>query len=527
MPLPRSDQASVYVRKAVEAALRLGWVAPEFAAARRLRAQRPTRPPVGPRVLLVSPRDWVEHVQNQAMLGQALRMRGADVRFATCGGGLGTCDRANTYEAPPMPCRTCGHYTRGALDAHGFDQSALAQQNEWDELAHWPELDAMSVVELERLVWNGLALGELVDPSVKWFLCAGDVDGDPLIGHVRRAFLTSARRIAASMDRVLEESGPDVVVVLSGLFLFESVTWALCRRRGIDVVSYERAFRHNTLVFDREKPAGRYDLSSQWARSDRELTAAEDAELDAYLAERRSGSAFDQYWRFGVDGDPIARPEGRLAVLFTNVTWDSAVVGRDLGFSSIRTWLNAVVDEFARRSQDRLVIRVHPSETHLPGKRARDSLAGYLAGVDLPGNVTVVGPDDPLDSYALMEAADLGLVYTSTVGLELALGSTPVIVAGDTHYRSKGFTVDVSSPDELGSAITAVLADPAAFSPNTGAARRYAHLFFFRAPYRTIGVDEPIPGLARLRVSSLEDLAPGVDKELDRLCEAILLGGGF
>ena len=47
-------------------------------------------------------------------------------------------------------------------------------------------------------------------------------------------------------------------------------------------------------------------------------------------------------------------------------------------------------------------------------------------GVDgYTGDVTlyVVDPEDPISSYPLMEAADLGLVYTSTlVGQGLALG---------------------------------------------------------------------------------------------------------
>ena len=41
-----------------------------------------------------------------------------------------------------------------------------------------------------------------------------------------------------------------------------------------------------------------------------------------------------------------------------------------------------------------------------------------------------------------MDSSDLGLVYSSTTGLELALYGVPVIAAARIHYADKGFTID-------------------------------------------------------------------------------------
>ena len=54
------------------------------------------------------------------------------------------------------------------------------------------------------------------------------------------------------------------------------------------------------------------------------------------------------------------------------------------------------------------------------------------------------------------------------------------------------------------------------------AARDYAHFFFFRASIHAPGVREPLPGLARLDVGSLDELDPGVDERVDRICAEIL-----
>jgi hypothetical protein len=68
---------------------------------------------------------------------------------------------------------------------------------------------------------------------------------------------------------------------------------------------------------------------------------------------------------------------------------------------------------------------------------------------NLPTNVRVIGADDPQSSYPLIAASDAVLTFTSTTGLEAALLGKPVIVSGTTHYRDKGFTLDVSSAAEF------------------------------------------------------------------------------
>ncbi|MEY2426647.1 MAG: hypothetical protein QOI61_2219 [Actinomycetota bacterium] len=523
-PIPRADRLNEYARKGVELALRQIAQAPEQRAARRLASGDPKPANGAPKVLVLSPRDWAAHVQVESMLAHALQLRGAAVEFLTCGGGLEICDRANTYEAPPMPCTTCTRYVAGSLDAHGFQSTSIRAGWTLDD-PPWPEIDALSLDGLFTVEDGRRALGRAIEIPLKWFLCAASLDDEPLAGQTARAFLRSARRIARGIDEALEEIRPDTVLILNGLFLFEAVAWEICKERGIDVVTYERAFRKDTLVFSRDVPAGFYDLSAQWATENRPLLSAESNELDAYLATRRRGGAFDQYWSF-TKGESVHQGDGRLVVLFTNLTWDTAVIGRDLAFPDIRGWIDAVIAAFADRPEHQLVIRVHPSEVALPGKRTRDSLEQYVVDhhPELPANVRVVGATETTSSYDLIDAADLVLVYTSTTGLEVALSGKPVIVSGAVHYRGKGFTVDVSSPAEFLAQLDEGLAKPEALHGDVETARRYAHYFFFRGPVAAPLVTEPLPGLARLSTDEAADLAPGASAAVDRICDLILAG---
>jgi hypothetical protein len=525
--MPSTDRFGEIALKGVHWGLRWVAQAPEQRQARDLAAaldKRPTAPPAG-RVLFVTPRDWAAHVQWEAMLGHALRLRGAEVEYLTCGGNLEICDRANTWEAPPMPCRSCRHYVATSLDAHGHMNEQM-----WAEAPDtaWPEIDAIGLADLPDVEVDGLPLGRLVEIPVKWFLMRSDIEDDPVAALTYRRFLRSARVIASALRRGLERHQPDVVIACNGLFLFESIAVALCKQRGIDFVTYERGLIKETLVFRRGEPACLLDASDVWARwRDVPLTPAETEQLDVYLADRRHGrKTIDRFWkdpRFeGVD----RHGGGRLATLFTNLTWDSAVIGRERAFPSMRDWIAEAVDVFRTRPDDELVIRVHPAEALLPGKMTREAIEPFLDRrfATLPPNVSVIGPHDDRSSYSLMEQSDLGLVYTSTTGLEMAMAGKAVVVAGEAHYEGKGFTVDAGSPQEFRDLVTELLDRPESFRPDIEMARRYAYFLFFRFPVGTPGVEEHVLGLARLTARP-EDLAPGADVDLDRICDGILHGG--
>lgn len=103
----------------------------------------------------------------------------------------------------------------------------------------------------------------------------------------------------------------------------------------------------------------------------------------------------------------------------------------------------------------------------------------------LPENVTLVGALDKVNTYDLMAFAQLGLVYTTTTGMEMVMQGIPVIVAGDTHYRQRGFTIDPQTWEEYFQAIEAVFTGPQQHHPTpeqVELAWNYAYRFFFQYP---------------------------------------------
>jgi hypothetical protein len=531
MPVIKRNRLREYAIKGGHLAARQIGQAPEQRVARRLSHGAPDGSSGSPHVVFFTPRDWAAHVQWESIIGQALRLRGARVSFVTCGGGLDICDRANTWEAPPMPCRSCTRYVHDSLDAHGFEHVAMRDGWERDDPGDWPELDELSLADLVGVEADGLPLGHLTRIPVSWFLMRASLADDPLAPRTWREFLRSARRVAKGVRAALDRLQPDVVVLLNGLFMFDAVAWAVCRERDIDVVTYERGFIKETLVFRRNELACLTPMDSIWREArDVPLTEDEQATLDRYLDDRRHGRrTIDRYWDNAVFADQRRSTTGRLVALFPNLTWDSAVIDRTVAFETIQEWLAATIEFFARRPDDELVIRLHPAEVKLPGKQTREPLGAFIDArfPRLPVNVRVIAAEEDQSSYPLMEACDVGLVFTSTTGLELALAGKPVVVAGETHYRAKGFTIDADDPEQYDKMLEQVLDDPSAHAPDPDLVARYAYAFFFRGAIASPGVVEHVPGLARIEVRDLADLAPGVNRSIDRICDGILFGTPF
>jgi len=510
-------------------------MSPEVRQARRiaqsLGIQNPSfheMPLAGERILIPTMRDWAVHVHIEAFLGHLLRVSGAEVRHMTCGGGLGICDRANTWEGPPMPCRSCTKYVNASLKAHGVDFKPLAPN--WGEAA-WSELDNLSLRELREVEYKGLPLGSLVEIPVKWFLLGETLSEDPLGTATYRKFLISARSIVDAAERMIDEFAPTQVLLLNGLFLFESIVWELCKMRDIDVISYERSFILDTFVFCRNDGAGFCKVDDVWAEwQNIQLSDDENAELDKYLNDRQLGlRTSDDYWKDVRESNVKRIRSGRRAVLFTNLVWDSAVLRQDVAFPSIVDWIVAAIEEFRDRPNDELVIRIHPAETKLSGRESREEMETAVRGriTQIPDNVIIIPSTDPTSSYQLMREADFGLVYSSTTGMEMVLTGKPVVVSAKTHYRNKGFTVDVNTAEEFKRAIDSLTSDNSDLLPDLELTRKYAYLFFFRAPYSSMGVTEPIRGLVSMTSEKPRELLGPENIDIRRFVSAMALRSSF
>ena len=304
------------------------------------------------------------------------------------------------------------------------------------------------------------------------------------------------RQAAAGVMGLLRDGAYDAVVIPNGSILEFGAAYRASRHLGVRVVTYEFGEQRERIWLAQDDEVMRQDTGGVWqARGAAALDETERQAIGDLYRARRGGQLwanFGRQWqsapsqgalgaRQALGLDP-ARP---VALLCTNVVGDSLALGRQVFTAGMADWLAATVRWFSRYPQAQLVVRVHPGELLGAGHPSAEIVRQELP--ELPPHVTVVGPESPINTYDLMELAHLGLVYTTTVGMEMAMAGIPVITAGATHYRGRGFTDDPASMPAYLAALEGRLVEPVGrkLAPETiDLAWRYAYGFFFEYPFR-------------------------------------------
>jgi capsule polysaccharide export protein KpsC/LpsZ len=199
-------------------------------------------------------------------------------------------------------------------------------------------------------------------------------------------------------------------------------------------------------------------------------------------------------------------PSKKVYSLFTNLTWDAAIVNKGVCFSDMWEWVKKTIIYAKDKPDIQLIIRVHPAEIHLYRKtleRVGDLIRSEFP--EFPPNVRVVDSESPVSSYALAELSDKVLVFTSTVGLEAAVIGKKVIVCARAYYRDKGFTIDPDTEEEYFKELDSDL--PIAKKSIMEKAQRYAYAFFFdtHIPFNSVCEEEKI-GDFHFKIRSLDEL---------------------
>lgn len=486
----------------------------------------------GRRVLVFSLRGgWYPHAAWEALLARGLDLRGCDVHLFNCGGRMPICEVNFRHAAPAVACAECAAYPDVLARQFMLTRSWLRDYVRDDEKgAIEAEVAALDPAAYAGWSFRGQPIGALVRNSVLWFLRKSRVESAE-DHRIYRDFLIAGAQIAVMAPRLIAAVRPDLVLELNGLFFAEQVFNRFVPKTA-RLMTYEAGWRSNTLGFDDFSERGFVDVDEPWATlQSQPLTPEESNRLDAWIRSRGGGDMQrDFYVRFDA-GDrehPLKRlgldPARPTALLFTNLVWDTAVLGREVAFSSLQDWLLQTLSWFRAHPDRQLVIRIHPAELLRPAQESREKVADLLGTVSLPGNVRVVASSDPLSSYRLIDAAASVLVYNSTTGLEAALRGRKVVVAARVYYANRGFTLDVQRADEY-PAILATALDGAGLSPvQLELARRFANLLLYRFLHDIPVVKQRPRALPLLAAHETGQVAPGSGSEFDVLLSRMLEG---
>lgn len=481
-----------------------------------------------------------------SLLAAALTLRGAAVDVLLCDGALPACmiGDVSWYRDPGRFARSgpqadfCDHCFAPAADAWrklGIEPIRLGgsiSDADRQEAAEWAEAFCGRIAQIrgDPIADQGLA-------GALRFYASSTLPDNEAARAVLRAFLVAAKLTAIAGERIVASGGYDVVVLHHGIYVPQGPMLAAARAKGARIVSWNVGYRTGTFIFSHGDSYHHTMLEEPSERWDQLVVSPEKrAALDEYLHSRRHGGndwiVFGRGSNFDADryltsrGIDTGRP---IYLALTNVAWDAQIHYPANSFDSMAEWLVATVSWFAARSDLQLVVRVHPAEItgSMPAnERAADIIAAAFPS--LPDNIVVVGPEEGISTYALIEASRAGIVYATKAGIEVAAMGKPLVVAGDAWARGKGFSIDVADPADYLAVLEKLPETDEPAAETVERARRYAFHYFFRRMV-PIKATRAAPGWPPfdLDVASLTELEPGADLGLDIVADGILAGTPF
>jgi len=486
--------------------------------------------------LFFATRQNPEHLSWMFIIEKTLNIRGHSAVFIGCDKALKkTCNSGHFPMLPNYICNFCYIY---AKKFHETSKSKVYWLNSFIdknviEVATL-EVNGIPPSDLESYCYSGYKIGEIVKTSVIHFM-RSTIDNfcvEPVL-TIFRNYLINAICIVHVCQKILETFPVKRVLMMNGLFMPEQIMFHMAKQQGIKVITYENGFLPGTLSLFHNKVVD-YNFDDTWETNfkNHELNQTENKILDELIFERENGKSFLlNYWKNDSNDvkliyDKLGLSDyTKIAVAFTNITWDSTIWAENIGFSGMLQWLEKLIDMYNNNPEKKLVIRVHPGERVLPLAR-KDSVVDLLNKKysKLPKNISIVSPESNINSYKLMEIADIGFVYYSTTGLEMAVRGKPVVVAGGVPYRGKGFTIDVNSELEFYEILKKYFNGQIVIDSEKTSelARRYMYFLFYKVSIPLSYLCYESGKYPKILISNIDNFKPGTNYYLDMISDSIL-----
>lgn len=368
------------------------------------------------------------------------------------------------------------HYTRLALEPA---RSILKITNLLDIPSNTPLPDELQA-----------AVEKVSDFDTQYVLQVETIDEASDFYRMRLAY---NERTARALLEWLGRERPDVLVFPNGVVIEYGVAYQVAHYLKIPLVTFEFNEKREQIWIAQDDEVVRQDTDALWqATGHLPFTREQKNRIEALEVARRSARTFGKTSRLWQDvpqqGQETVRAALSLdrrpvALMATNVLGDSLILGRAIFSRNMGDWVIRTIEHFIQHPEVQLVIRIHPGERLMKGPSIADLVEARWP--ELPEHIHLIGPREKINTYDIVGLAQLGLVYTTTTGLEMVLSGLPVVVAGSTHYRQRGFTIDPTTWEQYFQVIDRVLAQPGKARPTpkqVELAWSYAYRFFFVYP---------------------------------------------
>jgi hypothetical protein len=298
--------------------------------------------------------------------------------------------------------------------------------------------------------YNDFPLGEITKKSVLRYLAKGKFEllESEIIKY--KDFLKATSKYYLIMLHYFESNKVQYAILTNGTLAFENIVLRICESRQIPYMTYETFIGNNSIIYKKNDEVMKLQWDKEFESFYKKytLTQADRNKVAGFYADLKGSKQLYAVLNKDHITNKISADDN-YACLFTNLNFDTAVLGRHSIFEDMEDWIYSVIDYWQENNPDvKLVIRVHPGEVKLRTATKEfigDKIRNLIVGND---KIILFDSTDTVNSYELIKHMKYGMVYSSTIGLEIAYAGKNCIVAGLPYYRGKPFVISPRNKTE-------------------------------------------------------------------------------
>lgn len=268
--------------------------------------------------------------------------------------------------------------------------------------------------------------------------------------------LNSAIKIYETFKNFILNNKVDKVYIFNGRITTEYPVVLLCRKYNIQFSTYEVAYTPNSYILRENAIPHDVNVLSNEIKELWELYGESNIlNCHKYFKNKRSRIQNLKFENFATNQILNQLPHGlnksKINIGIFNSTIDeyAAVEGWEnlLYIPDETVGIRMILEEFINYDNYHFYLRIHPNMKEVSANTSQ--LVDIKKIASEFNNLTVIWPNDPIDSYSLLDVCDKIITFGSTIGIEAAYWGKVSILAGRAVYERLDCIYKPNSHEEL------------------------------------------------------------------------------
>jgi len=425
------------------------------------------------------------HLETEMEIALKAQQEGHEIFFFRCQSELKTCFVNPEHKV--SACFVCRSKTHNAIKALDLPADHVFSFSQFKITGLNDEYTFPSISKLKEFKYKGSDIGFAVASSIISRFRDHQLDTIKYKDEIQKS-IVSAIMVHDVGEQLLDKVQPDVVIMFNGRFLEYRPFMRLCEKRDIDFYTHERGGKIDRYMLRKNSTPhsiafAKNEMEQMWQNAGPEkVTIGENFFKDRRNKVVQSWSVFTEEQKDGVL--PVGFDRSKKNICFFNSSMDEYEGIPDFNnplYADDNEGIKQICDSFINRPEYHFYLRVHPNLKGLDN--AQNKAIANLKKSCL--NLTIIEAYEEIDTYALMEAADMVVTFGSTIGIESLYWKKPSLLLGKAFYEDLEGIIKPASHEEA----VRFIIDPPVINSNNSALKYGYWSITFGVPFKHFTAD--------------------------------------